>query len=155
MEINTGTAPHRPDAVDGTGRPFNANGDQASSASEAVNGRVEELWTDAKTAARSTFDEQKNVAAEGLDDVAGAMREAAQKRADGGKRDTYAHLSGSVADGLEKVSRSLRDKDVGTLLRDVETFAATQPVAFFGLALAAGFIGTRFVRASRPAPTHP
>jgi hypothetical protein len=75
--------------------------------------------------------------------VAGALREAAQRRDDG---DGLARLGTSAADGLERLSSALRNKDVGTMLRDVESFARQQPVAFFGLALAAGFLAVRFVK---------
>ena len=34
------------------------------------------------------------------------------------------------------------------MARDVERFAREQPVAFFGLSLAAGFLAARFLKAS-------
>ena len=38
------------------------------------------------------------------------------------------------------------------MLRDVEHFAHAQPVAFFGMALATGFLAVRFMKASQSEP---
>ena len=57
-------------------------------------------------------------------------------------------MTGSAADGLERLSNTLRTKDIGGMLRDMESFARTQPVAFFGLSLAAGFLAVRFLKAT-------
>jgi hypothetical protein len=35
------------------------------------------------------------------------------------------------------------------MLRDMDNFARNQPVAFFGIALAAGFVAVRFLKADR------
>jgi hypothetical protein len=35
------------------------------------------------------------------------------------------------------------------MLRDMESFARTQPVAFFGIALATGFLAARFMKSGR------
>ena len=58
-----------------------------------------------------------------------------------------AQNTGSAADGLERLSSTLRNKDVSAMLRDMDNFARNQPVAFFGLALAAGFLAVRFLKA--------
>ena len=112
-------------------------------AAQAAKERAHAVWDDAKETTRSKLNEQKDAAAQGIGDVAGALREAAQRRDDG---DGLGRLGASAADGLERLSGALRNKDVGTMLRDVESFARQQPVAFFGLALAAGFLAVRFVK---------
>jgi hypothetical protein len=114
-----------------------------SEAAQVAKERAHAVWDDAKETTRSKLNEKKDVAAQGLGDVAGALRDAAQRRDDG---DGLARLGTSAADGLERLSGALRNKDVGTMLRDVESFARQQPVAFFGLALAAGFLAIRFVK---------
>jgi hypothetical protein len=112
--------------------------------------RAGELWDDAKEAARATLNVQKHAAAEGIDDVAAALRDAARRRQHDGKSDAYAALGGTAADGLDRLAQTLRSKDLGTMVRDVEDFARRQPVVFFGLALAAGFVGARAIKASAP-----
>ena len=52
-----------------------------------------------------------------------------------------------AADSLERASSSLREKDLGSMLRDAEEFGRSQPVAFFFAAAAAGFLAARFVKA--------
>ena len=112
-------------------------------AAQVAKERAHAVWDDAKETTRSKLNEQKDAAAQGIGDVAGALREAAQRRDDS---DGLGRLGASAADGLERLSGALRNKDVGTMLRDVESFARQQPVAFFGLALAAGFLAVRFVK---------
>jgi hypothetical protein len=104
------------------------------------------IWDDAKDTARSKLNQQMDAAAAGLGDVAEALRDASRRRA--GDDDTFARVVGSAADGLERFSGTLRSKDVSAMLRDMDDFARRQPVAFFGLALAAGFLAMRFVKAS-------
>jgi hypothetical protein len=60
-------------------------------------------------------------------------------------------LTESAADGLERLSGMLRSKDVGSMLSDVNRFARQQPVVFFGLALAAGFVAVRLMKDAAPA----
>lgn len=114
---------------------------------ENVRGQAREMWDDAKESARSRLDEEKQSAAAGMDDVAHALRDAAQRRGEG--QDNFARLSSSAADGLERLSETLRNKDVSSMLRDVDNFARSQPMAFFGLAVVAGFVGVRMIKASQ------
>jgi hypothetical protein len=58
-------------------------------------------------------------------------------------------LTSSAAQGLERISGTLRNKDVSGMLHDMESFARQQPAAFFGLALAAGFITVRLMKSTR------
>ena len=113
-------------------------------AANAAKERAHAVWDDAKETTRSKLNEQKDVAAAGLGDVAGALRDAAGRR---GLDDGFARLTGSAADGLERLSGALRNTDVSTMVRDVESFARQQPVAFFWLTLAAGFLAVRFMKA--------
>ena len=114
---------------------------------QAAKERAGAIWDDARETARSKLNEQKDVAAGGLGEVAGALREAAQRQRNDGSGQSMAQLTSSAADGLEHLSHTLRSKDVSTMLRDVDQFARKQPVAFFGIALAAGFLAVRFLKA--------
>jgi hypothetical protein len=119
-----------------------------SEAAESIKERGHAAWDDAKDATRSRLNEQKDATAEGIRDVAGTLRDAA--RASEGEHEGLARLTRSAAEGLERVSGTLRNKDVGTMLRDLESFAREQPVALFGIALAVGFLAVRFTKSSEP-----
>ena len=122
-------------------------GDAADDALHSARDKAGAIWDDAKSSAQAKLTEQKDAAADGIGSVAGALRDAADKT-DGTDRHAFAGLAGSAADGLERLSGTLRSKDVATMVRDVEGFAREQPLAFFGLAVAAGFLGVRFLKAS-------
>ncbi|NUT15474.1 MAG: hypothetical protein HOQ33_13340 [Cupriavidus sp.] len=124
------------------GRPHGSAADD--SVVQQVKADAGKLLDDAKDSAQSQLNQKKDVAADELHNVAGALRDAA-KRGD----DPLLGLTGSAADGLDRLSSALRNKDVGVMMRDMESFARAQPVAFFGLALAAGFLAVRFMKASQ------
>lgn len=113
-----------------------------------VKERAGAILDDAKDAARSKLNEQKDVAADGIDGVANALRDAAGRKGEGSGGDAIAEMTSSAADGLERLSNTLRSKDISGMLRDMESFARNQPVAFFGLSLAAGFLAVRFLKAT-------
>jgi hypothetical protein len=94
---------------------------------------------------RSSLTEQKDTAASSLGSFAGALRKAARE-SDGGEG-TATRMAEWAADGLERVSSTLRTKDLNGMVREVESFARSQPVAFFVCAAAAGFLATRFLKA--------
>ena len=116
------------------------------SAAQQVKTSAGALFDDVKDSAQSQINEKKDVAAEQLRNVAGALRDAAQRSSG---EDPLFGLTGSAADGLDRLSSALRNKDVGVMMRDMESFARAQPVAFFGLALATGFLAVRFLKASQ------
>jgi hypothetical protein len=124
-----------------------STGDSTHDTTQAVKERAGAIWDDAKETARSKMNEQKDAAAEGIGEVAGALRDAARRQRGDGAGEPLARITGSAADGLDRLSSTLRNKDVGTMLRDLDEFARNQPVAFFGLALAAGFLAVRFLKA--------
>ncbi|MEP6557386.1 MAG: hypothetical protein ABJB17_02820 [Burkholderiales bacterium] len=114
-----------------------------------VKERAGAIFEDAKGAAQSKLNEQKDVAADSIGNVAQALRDAAGRKGDGSSGgDAIAEMTGSAADGLERLSNTLRSKDISGMLRDMESFARNQPVAFFGLSLAAGFLAVRFLKAT-------
>ena len=101
---------------------------------------------DAKEA-RSMLGEQQKAAASGIGDFAGALRKVARDMGDA--RQAPMSDARGAADGLERFSGSLREKDLNGLMREVEGFARRQPVAFFGAAVAAGFLAVRFLKSSK------
>ena len=106
-----------------------------------------ELKDSAKDSARAMLGEQQRATAGGLDQFAGALRKAAGDMGEGGSGQV-SRVAQSAADGLERLSRSLREQDFDGLVREAESFARRQPVVFFGAAVAAGFLAMRFLKAS-------
>ena len=98
----------------------------------------------ATEAVKSSVTEQKDSAAGSLGNLAGALRKAAHES--GGDASTTRAVEWA-ADGLERVSATLRSNDLDGMVRQVQSFARSQPVAFFFAAAAAGFLATRFLKA--------
>jgi hypothetical protein len=105
---------------------------------------------DAKELARGKFGEQQRSAATSLGSFAEALRKSAREMQGGEGQATVARVAQSAADGLERLSGNLRNKDLDTLVRDAESLARRQPVLFFGAAVAAGFLAMRFLKSSNP-----
>ncbi len=99
-----------------------------------------------KEQATGALNQQKDTAASSLGSFAGALRKAARE-SDGGGEASAARMAEWAADGLERVSDTLRSKDLNGIVREVQSFARSQPVAFFCAAAAAGFLATRFFKA--------
>ena len=53
-----------------------------------------------------------------------------------------------AADGLERFSGAMRDRDLSSLMGDAEDFARRQPAVFIGAGVAVGFLLARFLRSS-------
>ena len=119
----------------------------------SLQNQAQEVLNQTKESARAIAGEQQRAAAGGLAEFASALRKAARETGDGGQRSQVGRFAESAADGLERLSGSLREKDLNRLVGDLESFARSQPVAFFGAAVAAGFLAVRFLKAT--APTEP
>lgn len=97
----------------------------------------------------ATLGEQQQAAAAGIGQFAQALRKAAHEG--GGERNaTVENLAESAAQGLDRVSQTLRSKDLDTMVREVESFARSQPMVFLGTAVAVGFLAFRFLKSSSP-----
>ena len=107
------------------------------------------IMNDAKEVARSKLSEQQQAAAGSLGDFAGALRKSAEQMQ--GQHQSAARFAQTAASSLEQISGALKNRDLDGMLRDAESFARRQPVAFFGAALVAGFLAVRFLKSSNPA----
>jgi hypothetical protein len=128
---------------------------KSAPAGQAAKDQASAVWSDTKDSARSMIGNQQKAAASGLGQFAGALRKAAREMGDGGQQAPMSRMIESAADGLERFSGSLREKDLDSLVRDAESFARRQPLLFFGAAIAAGFLATRFMKASKSETTNP
>jgi hypothetical protein len=119
----------------------------------AVKEQAGAVWNDAKQMARGKLSEQQQTAASSLGSFAEALRKSAREMQGDQQQAGVARFAQSAADGLEKLSGSLRSKDLDGMLRDAESLARRQPVLFFGAAVAAGFLAVRFLKSSNPTDT--
>lgn len=86
-------------------------------------------------------------ATSGIGEFAGVFRNAA-KQIDDTKSPTTARVAQQAADSLERISGNLRNKDLDSVVREVEGFARAQPALFVGAAVMAGFLAIRFLKSS-------
>lgn len=100
---------------------------------------------DAAQATKENLSHHKDSYAGSIGSFASALRKAGRESDGGGQG--IGRMADWAADGLERVSTTLKSKDMNGMLREVESFARNQPVAFFCAAAAAGFLATRFLKA--------
>jgi hypothetical protein len=120
---------------------------QGAGISHVIREQANATWSDTKEKARSTLNEQQQAAAEGIDDLADALHAAA---GDLGRKDkgTVSDLAEEAARGLERLSQTLKGKDLGMMVHEAEAFARREPALFLGAAVAAGFLVVRFLKSS-------
>jgi ABC-type transporter Mla subunit MlaD len=100
----------------------------------------------AKAHARRIAHQQKDVGADKLGEVAGAVHGAARTLESGMPQvANYVH---EAASQLEDVAKTLRHRSVDDLIEEIGSFARAQPAIFFGGAMLAGFALTRFLKSS-------
>jgi hypothetical protein len=151
------------DAVESTRGVNSDSGDSTRPSSEGTRGagishvireQASATWSDTKDKARSTLADQQHAAAAGIGDLADALHSAAD---DLGRKDrtTVSHFAEEAANGLERLSQTLRGKDIGVMVKEAEAYARREPALFLGAAVAAGFLAMRFLKSSsEPARTH-
>ena len=90
--------------------------------------------------------EQKELLAAQIGGVADSMqRVAADLESTNGPNAGYARM---IADNAEKLSDTIREKDIDQILAMAQDFGRKQPVAFMGAAALLGFAASRFLLAS-------
>lgn len=97
---------------------------------------------DRATAQLST---QKDMLSSGLGNVANAARQSTQHLRER-QYDAIAQYVERAADGLDRFSSQLRERDVNDIMADVGRAAKKQPALFVGTAVALGVIGARLVQ---------
>jgi hypothetical protein len=131
----------------------NAAVDLANTSAEALKGHASHAVEVAKDLASSAQDrlqdkvaEQKGVGADYVNNFAGAMRQAANHF------DSEVPVAGmymrKAADQIETAADALREGNFSDLVQGAQRFARSQPTAFFGLALLAGFGAIRFLKSA-------
>ena len=91
---------------------------------------------------------QKDLLSSGLGNVATAARQSTQVLRER-QHDAIAQYVDKAADGLDRFSTRLREREVNDIMADVGRAAKKQPALFVGTAVAIGVIGARFVQMRR------
>ena len=125
----------------------------AGSSAEAIKGRASDAMDAARDMAsqatdklKQTVDDQKNVGADYVGNLADTMRRAAREF------DHDLPIAGAyirkAASHIEGVSDQIKTGNFGDLVSGAQAFARRQPTAFLGLAVLAGFGAVRFLKSS-------
>jgi len=131
---------------------------KASRTGDAVKKRASTLPDEAKDAVGKMANEAKarttDAASDARDKVADDMQGAADtlhSAADDMTDDApHTRAIAAAADRLDTASTRLQDTDIGSLTRDVTSFARRNPQVFIAGAVLAGFALGRFLKASAP-----
>jgi hemerythrin superfamily protein len=101
----------------------------------------------AKERGRSILDDQQHFFASQIGGVAAALHRTAQQLGEEDQQGMAQYVNQAAA-GLERFSHTLRDRNLSSLVGQVENFARQQPVAFIGSAALVGFLAARFLKSS-------
>jgi len=119
---------------------------QGQDAEGGAKGGLKNMASQASEKLKDTAERQKQAGADFATDMAGAVRRAAGEFED--QMPQAAEYIRYAADQIETVSQSIRRRDVGQMINDVQSFARRQPTAFLGMTFLAGFAAMRFLRSS-------
>jgi hypothetical protein len=130
--------------------------DLAETSTNKIKGQASDLVDAAKDVASQATDKfkdavnaQKASGAEYVGSLADTMRRAAREF------DTDLPIAGTyirkAASQIEGVSDQIRNGNLNDLVRTAQSFARSQPTAFLGLAVLAGFGAVRFLKSSSEA----
>ena len=125
--------------------------DQRTSSADQMKEQAQEKAQEATQRARDTFrdqvDSRSRQAGEQVSQQASDIRSVSQELRTQGK-DGPARIAEQAADQAEKVGSYLSQSDADRILRDAEDFARSNPWAVIAGGLAAGFLASRFLKAS-------
>jgi hypothetical protein len=133
------------------GESYTGGGAQGASSTEQAKEKVQETAQQAAGQARGQIrrqvDERSTQAGEQVASTAGDVRSVAQQLREQGKEQP-AKIAEQAADRAERLGNYLKRADGEAILRDVEDFGRKQPWAVMLGGLTAGFLASRFLKAS-------
>jgi ElaB/YqjD/DUF883 family membrane-anchored ribosome-binding protein len=144
-DISATTLQDRP--LSQTGFGDSVGGDNSSKGGNTIRDKSVDLRTQATDKLRSFADEGKTQVSNSLDGLVTAAREVADKL-QGGAYGPLAGYATTAADRLEEWTRTVREKSVEDLIDDGRELVRRAPTAAIGVAVAAGFVLSRFAKAS-------
>ncbi len=100
--------------------------------------------SDAAASFKEAVETKKTAGADAIVGLARSAQDAADKFE--GQAPQMAKMVKSAAEGVEKMSTDIRDRNVGELMDSVSDFAKRQPATFFGCGILAGVILSRIMR---------
>jgi ElaB/YqjD/DUF883 family membrane-anchored ribosome-binding protein len=130
-----------------TGSQSQETGGQQSSAVEQAKSEAGRLTQAARSRTMSYLEERKSSLADNVGGMASAVRGAAEQFDEHGNAAVADYIQ-RAADGLERLSDTLRNRDLSSLMGDAEEFARRQPAVFIGAGVAVGFVLARFLKSS-------
>jgi hypothetical protein len=121
-------------------------GDEVKQQAAAIGEEAVTQLADATEKAKGIASDQKDLLADQLGGVSGALQKVA------GELETKGEPGGRyvrmLADGADKLTSTVRDNDVDQIIGIAQDFGRKQPAAFMGAAALLGFVASRFVLAS-------
>jgi gas vesicle protein len=109
--------------------------------------KVKEGAQQAQARMRDQVDQRSTQAGEQVSATADALRTTSRQLRDQGQ-DGPAQVAEKVAHHAERVGGYLSESSADRILGDLEDFGRRQPLAVIGIGLAAGFVASRFLKAS-------
>ena len=129
------------------GSPQNIDSDSPQSSSDSRIGKSDKgMISQASEKLLDTAEQQKAAGASFMTDMAGAVRRAAGEFE--GQIPQAATYIRYAADQIDNMSMSVKQRNVGQLMSDLQSFARQQPTAFLGATFLAGFAAVRFIKSS-------
>jgi F0F1-type ATP synthase membrane subunit b/b' len=119
--------------------------EQISSVAENAQAQASELVQPLKDNAERIAEQQKEAGAEQVGSVARAVHGAA-----GELEKELPQAARYIHDRLDRASLALRERSVDDLVHSLSDFARKQPATFFGSAVFAGFVLSRFLKSTAP-----
>jgi hypothetical protein len=124
-----------------------AGGELAAFAQEELGTKASELRQDAEFQLREQIDQRSTQTGEQMSAVGQALNSSARQLHSEGNTSS-AKVVESVASHVDSVADYMRRSDADRMLRDLEAFARRRPWLTAGAAGLAGFMASRFVKAS-------
>jgi ElaB/YqjD/DUF883 family membrane-anchored ribosome-binding protein len=137
-----------------SGRPGGAiaevkdkGGELAASAQEQASAKVHELGEEAGFQVREQLDRRSTQAGEQVQAMGHALQSGVEQLRSEGK-DVTAKVMTQVAERAEDLGAYLQSTQADKMLTDLERFARRRPWVTAGVGVLAGFVASRFVKAS-------
>jgi hypothetical protein len=126
---------------------------KAQEVGDRIQHEAQRLTEQAKEQGQAMFQDQKYVMAEQVSGLASALHNTDEHLKTQDQR-AMAQYTQQAAEGLQRFSQTLKDRELGSLMGQVEDFARHQPGAFIGSAALLGFMAARFLKSSAERSSH-
>lgn len=131
-----------------TGTSHSSSGSPSSdSLKQQGRDTVHDVSEAAQHQAESLYNRQRDTAAEQTHKFTNVFNKMADEF-DNQQQPYFSQQARKLADTADRFSNKLRDKDLKSLCQEAQSYSRREPALFFGGAIAAGFLITRFLRSS-------